>query len=1182
MLDKLRGFVRIEKRKIDPITREIIPGLEPEVIEASNNMTPLLAQFMVNEKDFRGSRVAVYLAEKKIDNLGAFYGFDHDTHSAGYTPGAITSPELIDNSPLDDYYKIQTRFDPPPEPTTRIINRIMVRDSGGSSYPLATITTLTPCIQNYDEILDVFYKIYIGTPYLAGIGHSNGAYFAGNYKFLRSLFDQNIFLLSLPGYPRRVAYSSFFSKPNGYPVSSGINSGIDIYTSALEVSYDCLREQDFTWGSGSSVGLLYGSILSGYDSVISSNIEFLPSGTSKVQSVFSHGGASNVPFKDDPNPSLGDASITPLADSWDETSNFPQLFKIDITSDGDSSSATYKFSIRDHLSFDGNTCSPYSGEQLLRVIPTFPTVVSHPSEQFRVQCYGYSIAGGTDGLGGDSPGLFADHGFRFPDYTVTPVFDIGVDRLHANPAIQVYVYKYFNNMTYGADSAGVSVADYLNFRTLNIDADYTSPLVVSDVRQVAVDPTTNDIFVACGATGLHRIVFTEGTFSAVVTNITPSIGVPPAGITSAKCFGVDVKDNGDIWAMFDGALGQSTDSGANWTLHDASTAVKFEMTTGNGGYDLTGVGEWVNCRNLKVHPTHGDDRIVIAADGMAWLGWNRANSGVTSASTSNLTHSSSNYVMIHADMPDLLMSKYYRWLEDDVWICRNVSASIDTATKYRDRDNGVSVSILDYAMTDVATNTGSTGIWWIGTGVVSDIDSTDTLRILGHSGSYPHAPRWWNIATRAIDGTIDDSIIYGGGPGRVHCYLGVGKYLAWVSGNVVLLDLSGSGLRDTETNSLMWTDYGWDGGAWVVDHAGSKTAHVASEALVNGVEISFQDAGGLPHFKDTDFYTFSICRGLLKDNSTTASLTVAHPFLPVETGTEISPSTVPGIEGVVVDRPVYWGWADRLRRTDSSTSYFKPGVAAFNDPYIFQQYQRFKAIADERISGDFKFKFKLVWGANTSLYRTQFGVLQDIDHDTSVFSGSNSHWHMDINDSTETIRFYGNGGLEYTSPAITADDVIEFRRGPTYTSSVLTATQVGFYINDTLKHTSSHTSNADVALGIYNPYNTDPLMMFDATISYTSTRRVITMGDSTGGSETGGFSPRFLWMPATRLADAFEVTINGTPATLDIDINRGLPPQAAGEVSLLWASGKLLFHEDDAGKAITAKWISYRDFNPEP
>lgn len=80
----------------------------------------------------------------------------------------------------------------------------------------------------------------------------------------------------------------------------------------------------------------------------------------------------------------------------------------------------------------------------------------------------------------------------------------------------------------------------------------------------------------------------------------------------------------------------------------------------------------------------------------------------------------------------------------------------------------------------------------------------------------------------------------------------------------------GANMRQLFTDNLFcWTDYEWNGVSWVEGDTSSKTTHLADEALINGINIRFEDGADPPQFVDTDFFTRGVNFGLLKDNATT-------------------------------------------------------------------------------------------------------------------------------------------------------------------------------------------------------------------------------------------------------------------------------------------------------------------------
>lgn len=80
---------------------------------------------------------------------------------------------------------------------------------------------------------------------------------------------------------------------------------------------------------------------------------------------------------------------------------------------------------------------------------------------------------------------------------------------------------------------------------------------------------------------------------------------------------------------------------------------------------------------------------------------------------------------------------------------------------------------------------------------------------------------------------------------------------------------NGNTFVNRRTNTAMvWTDYGWNGTAWVTGNTTAKVTHADSQDLLFGIRVRFVNAPTTPHFTATDFFTQGICMGLLKDNAT--------------------------------------------------------------------------------------------------------------------------------------------------------------------------------------------------------------------------------------------------------------------------------------------------------------------------
>lgn len=99
-------------------------------------------------------------------------------------------------------------------------------------------------------------------------------------------------------------------------------------------------------------------------------------------------------------------------------------------------------------------------------------------------------------------------------------------------------------------------------------------------------------------------------------------------------------------------------------------------------------------------------------------------------------------------------------------------------------------------------------------------------------------------------------------------YSGIsGTTVLHMDGGIVLLSTT---MRQLFTdNAYCWQQYGWNGANWELNNANPKTSHATDQALINGLQLKFQDGTTAPHFFATDFFSVAVCHGLLKDSATT-------------------------------------------------------------------------------------------------------------------------------------------------------------------------------------------------------------------------------------------------------------------------------------------------------------------------
>jgi hypothetical protein len=77
-----------------------------------------------------------------------------------------------------------------------------------------------------------------------------------------------------------------------------------------------------------------------------------------------------------------------------------------------------------------------------------------------------------------------------------------------------------------------------------------------------------------------------------------------------------------------------------------------------------------------------------------------------------------------------------------------------------------------------------------------------------------------------------------------------------------------SGITCIWSNDNAWAEYGWNGTQWIKGSSATKATHATAQLLDNNISVAFDDGTGLSWFA-SDYYTFAVADGLVKDNSTT-------------------------------------------------------------------------------------------------------------------------------------------------------------------------------------------------------------------------------------------------------------------------------------------------------------------------
>jgi hypothetical protein len=371
----------------------------------------------------------------------------------------------------------------------------------------------------------------------------------------------------------------------------------------------------------------------------------------------------------------------------------------------------------------------------------------------------------------------------------------------------------------------------------------------------------------------------------------------------------------------------------------------------------------------------------------------------------------------------------------------------------------------------------------------------------------------------------------------------------WVIGQVLSSDNPMTG----PFSYLMWDKYGWNGSAWELNHAGSKTTHGTSDVLTNGVTLAFQNGAGTS-FVNSDYYTFGVVKGILKDNSTAYTSTTEFYWTPVKTGTTFG--------GVVRTYPstgvVTW------KRTNSQLV-VNPDNSLTNKS-TSRAYGLW-AFSNNRVFGDFSITGTISPGG-TQRY-ISIGL-------STALGGAYIYDTPTYGTSPETRNLFGfvmnPNNLMYPEVAgATAGSSTTITVPATAWEIRRIGTTVTFYIGGVLKHTLTSQSAHSYAIRVlYSQITTLNSQTFETVEPITVASSGVGYYTEAGvqASSTGVYDPDFMSIDSSTSAKAtFQMSLNGVPVTYVNQDASTLP--APGEVNVLGEYGDFIFNPADVGKTVT-------------
>jgi hypothetical protein len=888
-----------------------------------------------------------------------------------------------------------------------------------------------------------------------------------------------------------------------------------------------------------------------------------------VQNIIGHATGAVGPFKDTNNLPTSKGVIA--VDTSAYTLTMPELYSVLITTSGNvaATSATYQILKKYQIGYDYNASTTFIN---------YSMGVSYITE---LQCV--TSAAATSSLGN----INAIRKFQMPYGVPTNVGRLQIDIcMTAVSLTEVASY----------DSNGVSLVGITgqNFTYKTWDATTTPALTTSTIQQIAVDKVARVIYVATAANGMFKIDINANTVTAVT-------GPTGAGINGTKCYGVQFNTvNGtDLWGVFSGCIAKSTNGGTSWTNQVPANVI-------TGVNDVT--ASWANTLQLVLDPYDASQRMLLINSVAGIVYYCVTTSGGITANniaqgpllTTNVYVGGYNFYL---DTTVKNFDNRFRFSNNGSIYC-SLSGQGQSGSDHfeiiRLIFGGANYTFIGASTLYLTTYNPTSGGNSFQTVLLED-DGTGTLRpVIRKTDGKTYAILNDDQTSTVVLGShyAPDStnykIINGGIFAASNAIrLGPGVYFMFSNlsvGYAIVTMMPNTALATTSQPQYGLTQYGWNGSAWVAGNSGSKAVHAGLAAIPGGAQISFSDnsqSGNV--FVNTDYYTFHLCQGYMKDDITSITCDVPEFRGSMKLAqTDIVATTVPASdEGTVTAEAVSWfNFAPYV-----STSSIEGSVAFANTSGTAISYINALAWSDQRFdAGDFTFSFVLPkrWTANSDVsngYACRIGLVQDSN---LVIINTPTLATSELAKYSTNANF--DKGFLLAASSDTANSTLTVSAIDTGTASVPTSAQsygttgylapitcqiqrsgttITWSVGGTVIKTLTGQSASTVFRVVVKNVGTTGIFAKSIQATYQSARRLVKVG--TSGNSSGAFDPRFHRLPTytPNVSSLYSITLNGTSATLLFD---GQTAPSAGQVQICSGMGKLWFNSADNGKTIVASY----------
>lgn len=358
----------------------------------------------------------------------------------------------------------------------------------------------------------------------------------------------------------------------------------------------------------------------------------------------------------------------------------------------------------------------------------------------------------------------------------------------------------------------------------------------------------------------------------------------------------------------------------------------------------------------------------------------------------------------------------------------------------------------------------------------------------------------------------------------------------------------------------------------VAYEAETKTIHGTDEPMIHGLTNSFQAGSAEPSFVKSDYFTYGVIDGILKDNAISFSGKFDWYTKKVKVETDIEDPSNPGLAIPTIPATDSANFQDHITWIISEGCYARPGRIQGNAYYTYGGWGYVHAWSHDYISAGNSGSMEFRVQSDRAHIMVGFDEQADLLASTAEGNGYsflNYAFHI-MNNKNFRIYESGTHRTEFLDTPYVPGDLFRIER---------VGDEIRYFHNGNLVYTSAVLSAnhlwAGYTAAANDRYTNFSTSIYDCKMNTTRKANMLYLGDTS--LLTGRWDPDHLLMD--KLEGGYNVTINGVPQLVTLTWNTRIatmPDPLPGEVVISRNAGIIKFNPIEAGNTVN---IQYRTIN---